>query len=587
MSGGPRGALEAAPAEALPDVPREGLSLAALRAFAEAHAGTTHVLHPGAQPLPFEQLTTAQVCAAVVKPATLARGPHGAGCTYAELLLAQARAHGRTLPLRLFRAVNMPFFACAEVLPLRAPVTRTTSLTWRAPRALCRTRGRTPSRTCLRRWRRTLSRTLRQRTTGSVRAALLAHLAEQPVDALDAATAADVFVASQHRTEQLPQEWWSGAFRQSVVDIGRTVLVLQPWDAPVPLMRSWCLWEIFSTLDGGAELQIALTPAQRDSFHDAFVCAHFSLGSSLGALTFASQDKRFDDIESAMCKIDVRAASAFDEADKLMIGAAVRASAGGFEAVNGRIHDRLREWLADASRDLLAKRRVTLGNAHPDTLASMNNLAILLKAQGKLSKAEPLYRDALRCRRETLGDTHPDTLTSMNNLASLLSDQGKLSEAEPLCRDALCCRREALGETHPDTLTSMNNLATLLSDQGKLSEAEPLCRDALCCSRETLGETHPDTLSSKYNLAWFLHALPGRAAEAVALARESARGHEADFGVANVKTLKVLDTLAAVLDADGCTDDAAAVRARIAAAKCTADESTGDAHVGKRQRRVA
>ena len=104
MSGGPRGALEAAPAEALPDVPREGLSLAALQRFAAAHAGTTHALHPGAQPLPFEQLTTAQVCAAVVKPATLAGGPHGASCTYAELLQAQARASCRALPLRLIRA---------------------------------------------------------------------------------------------------------------------------------------------------------------------------------------------------------------------------------------------------------------------------------------------------------------------------------------------------------------------------------------------------------------------------------------------------------------------------------------------------
>ena len=99
MSSSSRGALEAAPAEegqeALPPIPREGLSLAALRAFANKHAGTTHRPHPDAEPLPFEQLTTAQVCAAVVKPATLV---DGAGCTYAELL--QARAHGKALLLR-------------------------------------------------------------------------------------------------------------------------------------------------------------------------------------------------------------------------------------------------------------------------------------------------------------------------------------------------------------------------------------------------------------------------------------------------------------------------------------------------------
>ena len=202
-----------------------------------------------------------------------------------------------------------------------------------------------------------------------------------------------MFVASQHRAAQLPQTWWSGAFRQSVVDIGRTVLVLQPWDAPVPLTRSWCLWEIFSTLDGGAELHIALTPAQREAFQGALVRA----GSSYGALalrsnlTCASQNERFHDIASAMSKIDVRTASAFDKADQGMIEVAVRASAGGFEAVNQRIHDRLREWVVQASRHLLARRRETLGETHPDTLTSMNNLASLLSDQGKLSEAEPLW----------------------------------------------------------------------------------------------------------------------------------------------------------------------------------------------------
>ena len=90
-----------------------------------------------------------------------------------------------------------------------------------------------------------------------------------------------MFVANQHRVATLPQEWLSGAFRQSVVDIGRTVLVLQPWHAPVPLTRSWCLWEIFSALDGGAELQIALSPAQREAFQEALVSARLSPGALL------------------------------------------------------------------------------------------------------------------------------------------------------------------------------------------------------------------------------------------------------------------------------------------------------------------
>ena len=36
-----------------------------------------------------------------------------------------------------------------------------------------------------------------------------------------------------------------------------------------------------------------------------------------------------------------------------------------------------------------------LGEDHPDTLTCLNNLAGLLKAQGRLAEAEPLYREAL------------------------------------------------------------------------------------------------------------------------------------------------------------------------------------------------
>ena len=91
------GELAAAPAEAAtPPVPREGLSLAALRAFAQKHATKECTVQPpnvAAPPvkLPFKQLTTAQVVEAVVKPATEHGAAGGAACTYAELLLAQVR----------------------------------------------------------------------------------------------------------------------------------------------------------------------------------------------------------------------------------------------------------------------------------------------------------------------------------------------------------------------------------------------------------------------------------------------------------------------------------------------------------------
>ena len=75
---------------------------------------------------------------------------------------------------------------------------------------------------------------------------------------------------------------------------------------------------------------------------------------------------------------------------------------------------------------------------------------------------------------KALGPAHPDTLATVNNLANLLSDQGKLDEAEPLYRRALAGKEEALGPAHPSTLNSVGNLAILLNKKGDAAAAQEL-----------------------------------------------------------------------------------------------------------------
>ena len=115
-----------------------------------------------------------------------------------------------------------------------------------------------------------------------------------------------------------------------------------------------------------------------------------------------------------------------------------------------------------------------LGEDHPDTADSYNNLAATLGDQGKYAEAEAMHRRALAIRLKALGEDHPDTATSYNNLAVTLGSQGKYAEAEAMHRRALAIRLKALGEDHPDTAISYNNLAVTLRDQGKHAEAEPL-----------------------------------------------------------------------------------------------------------------
>lgn len=199
--------------------------------------------------------------------------------------------------------------------------------------------------------------------------------------------------------------------------------------------------------------------------------------------------------------------------------------------------------------------KATKGPQHPETLASITELAWLLRNMGEHKEAEPLFRQELRASEELFGPTHPDTLTSVDNLAGVLKAMGIFDEAETLYRRALEGSIRALGPHHEDTLTSTNNLAGLLKNIGKLEEAEAFYRQALSGSQETLGHTHPDTLTSMYNLAGLLQAR-SFLAEAEKLYRAVLSGREEVLGASDIRTLRSASSLATLLESTGRRDEA-------------------------------
>ncbi|MEH0975282.1 FxSxx-COOH system tetratricopeptide repeat protein [Micromonospora sp. CPCC 205546] len=149
----------------------------------------------------------------------------------------------------------------------------------------------------------------------------------------------------------------------------------------------------------------------------------------------------------------------------------------------------------------LTDRRRVLGDDHPDTLASVNNLASTYRSAGNLQRAIPLFEQALTDYRRVLGDDHPDTLTSVNNLAGAYRSAGDLQRAILLFEQAFTDRRRVLGDDHPDTLASVNNLASTYQAAGDLQRAILLFEQSLTDRRRVLGDDHPQTLTSVNNLA--------------------------------------------------------------------------------------
>ena len=70
-----------------------------------------------------------------------------------------------------------------------------------------------------------------------------------------------------------------------------------------------------------------------------------------------------------------------------------------------------------------------------------------------------------------LGEEHPATLTSLNNLALLASYQGRYAEAEAQFVQLLETMRRVLGVEHLETMISEGNLGIVYYRQGRFQEA--------------------------------------------------------------------------------------------------------------------
>ena len=170
-----------------------------------------------------------------------------------------------------------------------------------------------------------------------------------------------------------------------------------------------------------------------------------------------------------------------------------------------------------------------LGEEHPETLTSMNNLAVLYRAEGKYPQAEPLYMRVVEVQRRVLGADHPNMLLTMNGLALLYGLQGKNEQAGKLYAEVSETQRRVLGEEHPDTIGTISNLAVALREKkAEVRAGRALLAKRLDVRRRVLGEQHPDT-SAEHAQSGLLYVSLGQACSGGSAASRGVDGYREDL----------------------------------------------------------
>ncbi|MCA9698119.1 MAG: tetratricopeptide repeat protein, partial [Myxococcales bacterium] len=213
--------------------------------------------------------------------------------------------------------------------------------------------------------------------------------------------------------------------------------------------------------------------------------------------------------------------------------------------------------------------RATLGPAHLQTAAAINNQGAIERAMGHYDEALASFRTALELRRLVLGPEHPEVATSIHNIGVILWQQHELDEALEILQQALALRERALGSKHPSVSMSLNALGAVLSGLGRDAESLAAFERALAIDEETLGPTHPDLAGSLTNVANLRRSM-GDAERALADHRRALAIWEDALGPEHPYVAVALTNIGAVLTQQEKYDEALEVHQRALAVRETA-----------------
>ncbi|GMH89687.1 hypothetical protein TrVE_jg9253 [Triparma verrucosa] len=119
------------------------------------------------------------------------------------------------------------------------------------------------------------------------------------------------------------------------------------------------------------------------------------------------------------------------------------------------------------------------GDAHPDTLMTLDNLGSLFQADFReFDNALDMYERSLAGHEASLGANHEETLKTAMNMA-IVYDEGlrDYKKAEALYKRALDGFAETLGKENALTLDCAENYKCCLEDSGRQGSLEDLMRE--------------------------------------------------------------------------------------------------------------
>eukprot|EP00035_Acanthoeca_spectabilis_P016656 m.345245 g.345245 ORF g.345245 m.345245 type:complete len:659 (+) comp16554_c1_seq2:117-2093(+) len=409
----------------------------------------------------------------------------------------------------------------------------------------------------------------------------------------------DFVILDQNSTQELPLGFWTNAFTDAIQEIGHTLLVLSPWDDPIPLTRAWCLFEMYSTMRSGVKLSIALPDAERGRLRAA-------VEHNPTALT------------DTMVQVQAERATSADPQDRDRIFKAIMSLEGGFHELNVRVKALLRTWVLDeiqgfvrtdelalaaisgfapararearlefarwcdcAGEVLAANGRHTeaLGmhekalehytdchqaletKERPSTAPTLNRIGRALRNSGDYRGALQRFQEALNEHDRTVGLEHPEAAQLYHEIGVVLKREGNKEGALSHLRKSLEIKAATLEPTDPSIATTREAMGKLLKKMGQLDAAHTVLSGCLEVLLDAHGSQHPETAAC-HNAVGEVLSEQGEHRAALEHFNACLAVREEVYGVDHPRTINCLTNIGLSLLADGDAERAVNVQTR-------------------------
>lgn len=224
---------------------------------------------------------------------------------------------------------------------------------------------------------------------------------------------------------------------------GNILMVILPWNNPIPLTRAWCVFELYACERTNSCFEVSTPPSERKRFLDGM----------------AGNVRAFNNTLAAIKSVNSKS---FLPTDRERIFEVIKEEVG-FPLLEALVLRVFEKWMVCSLKEQV-ELAVDSGD-EAELVRWKSALGDLHFQMGDYSPAERLFRESYAMAQSRFGEDHRKTLDVMNGLALTCEALGKYKEAEKLFSDVLNGTRRG-GDENFD-LPSMNSLAMLYEEMGK------------------------------------------------------------------------------------------------------------------------